>query len=357
MLSEAELDEIVFQVVLTRMPGKQHYRKEILESTMVRLCQSAQCALDRDPLLLRLAGDLAIVGDIHGNIDDLLRIFERLRYPPSTRYLFLGDYVDRGKYSTEVLMILFAMKVKFPNHVYLLRGNHETESLTRCYGFYQEITAKYSSAAYKAAIQAFSSLPLCAVVGDCIFCVHGGISPLLSTLGELERLPKPTDFSRPGLFTDMVWSDPSDDIDNFSRNPRGSGCLYGPGALSSFLGTNNLDLLIRSHEACEDGTSWPFQEHPEACEYCVTVFSTSNYCDQGNTAAVIFVGNDMLVNVEVFPAVMPEDMPSQRIVLPYWLSDLITQKKGAHTKLVKVDAVPLRSNENENRANTVAGRV
>jgi protein phosphatase len=169
MISDGDLDEIVFQVGLTRMNGKRQYRKEVPEDTMIRLCRSVQSILDREPTLLRLAPDIAVVGDIHGNIDDLLRIFERLRYPPSTRYLFLGDYVDRGLYSTEVLMILFSMKVKFPEHVFMVRGNHETESLSRFYGFYQELTTKYSAELYGAILPVFSSLPLCAVIGDCIF--------------------------------------------------------------------------------------------------------------------------------------------------------------------------------------------
>jgi protein phosphatase len=249
-------------------------------------------------------------------------------------------------------MLLFATKVEFPEHVFMVRGNHETESLSRAYGFYRELTAKYSAALYRAVLLVFSSLPLCAVIGDCIFCVHGGISPLLSNLTELENRAKPRDFSRPGLFTDMVWSDPSIEIECFARNPRGCGCLYGPEALAQFLAENNLDLMIRSHEACEDGTSWPFEGDAESCEDCVTVFSTSNYCEQGNAGAVLFVDADLLVDVEVFPALTPDEVNKQRIVMPYWLSDLITRKKKGNP--VKVEQKLVKCDENNNQANVIA---
>jgi protein phosphatase len=147
----------------------------------------------------------------------------------------------------------------------------------------------------------------------------------------------------------MVWSDPSNEIDCFARNPRGCGCLYGPEALSEFLAANNLDLMIRSHEACDDGTSWPFEDDTDACEACVTVFSTSNYCDQGNKGAVLFVDAELLVDVHVFPALAADEVNKQRIVLPYWLSDLITRKKRGNT--AKIQQWPPTGDENNDNAN------
>jgi diadenosine tetraphosphatase ApaH/serine/threonine PP2A family protein phosphatase len=338
MFSDSDLDEIVFQVILTRMNGKKQYRKEVTEETMTSLCQAAQRAFESEPTVLRLASNIAIVGDIHGNIDDLLRIFERLRYPPSTRYLFLGDYVDRGLYGTEVVMLLFAMKLKYPEHIFLVRGNHESEGLTRVYGFQKEISTKFNEAVWRSVIDAFSALPLCAIVGERVFCVHGGLSPFLNTAADVESVAKPKDIPFSGLLADMVWSDPCTKIEGFYPSPRGCGCLYGPLALAEFLRANNFDLLVRSHSLCMKGTTWPFEDYPEVAEKCLTVFSTSNYCDQGNTAAVLSVSADLLVNVEEFACAASGEQARKHVRLPYWLSEMIAQKEQASKKARKANA-------------------
>jgi diadenosine tetraphosphatase ApaH/serine/threonine PP2A family protein phosphatase len=290
-----------------------------------------------------------IVGDIHGNIDDLLRIFERLRYPPSTRYLFLGDYVDRGLYGTEVVMLLFALKLKYPEHIFLLRGNHEAEGLTRVYGFQKEISTKFNEAVYRAVIDVFAALPLCAIVGERVFCVHGGLSPLLASIADIECLPKPKDIPFSGLLADMVWSDPCLKIETFHQSPRGCGCLYGPVALTEFLRNNSFDLLIRSHTLCMKGTAWPF-EGDAAVEKCLTVFSTSNYCEQGNTAAVLSVSPELLVAVEEFGA--PAEPARRHVLLPYWLCAMIAEREQAAKRARKAVAqAKRREGADENAGN------
>jgi protein phosphatase len=326
MLSGADLDEIVFQVLLSRMKGKNRYRRPIKEETVLQLCQDARMIFETEGTLLRLNADIAIVGDIHGNIDDLIRIFERLRYPPAMRYLFLGDYIDRGAFGTEVLILLFALKAKFPEHIYLIRGNHECAPLSRFYGFFDEVCRKYSEAVYRAAVDLFSELPLCAVVGERVFCVHGGLSPELELLTSIEDLEKPLDFSEPGIFTDMVWSDPCPRVLSFVPSTRGSGVLYGVEATSTFLDRNELDLLVRSHELCMDGISWPFEADEDAGEKCLTLFSNTNYCDMGNTGAILHVSSDLIVNVEAFSPLTEETARSRHIILPYWLAELISRK-------------------------------
>lgn len=348
MLSPKELDELVFQVLLSRMHGKKRYRRPILEETVVRLCQQAKQAFDREPVLLRVESEIVVVGDLHGNIDDLLRIFERMRYPPATRYIFLGDYVDRGLFGTEVLLLLFALKLKFPEHVYLLRGNHESESLSRYYGFYKELTSKYSENVYSEILKVFSALPLCAVLGDRVFCVHGGISPELDALEDLEQEPKPKDFSTPGIFTDMVWSDPSSEISDFEMSDRGCGYIYGPEALTQFLDDNDLDLLVRSHEMCSDGINWPYADDEEAVDRCLTVFSSSDYCGRHNTSAILHISLDLLVNVEVFDP-LPADPDKRHVLLPYWLYDMISRRDGSiQQQPPEKSPVSVHLDENEN---------
>ena len=351
MLTGAELDELVFQVLLGRMQGKKRFQRPILEDTVIQLCKDVKTVFDREPVLLKLAANIVVVGDLHGHIDDLLRIFERMRYPPAMRYVFLGDYVDRGIYGTEVLLLLFALKIKFPEHIYMLRGNHETQNLSRYYGFFKEVTSKYSQAVYDQIIDTFTSLPLCAVIGDRVFCVHGGISPELDLLEQLDGMEKPVDFQQPGIFSDMVWSDPCAEIDDFEPSDRGCGYVYGAAALSDFLDDNNLDLLIRSHEMCTDGVSWPYADDEENVDRCLTIFSNSDYCGRGNTAAILHIAADLLVNVEVFTPVIQEEGKKRHVLLPYWLYDMIAKKEDPKRA---AKAASIRASENDIAKENVA---
>lgn len=357
MLSPSEIDEIVFQVLLSRMHGKKRYAQPVTAQTMHKLLNQVQDVLRKEPVMLEIPANIAVVGDIHGNIDDLLRIFERLRYPPAMRYVFLGDYVDRGIYGTEVLMLLFALKVKYPEHVYLLRGNHETENLSRFYGFYREISGKYEEDVYLSIIETFELLPLCAIVGERVFCVHGGISPQLKNVEDILRYSKPKELSNSGIFTDMTWSDPGMDVDEYTLNERGCGYIYGPKALSSFLDNNALDLLVRSHEMCADGVAWPYANDEETVDRCITVFSNSNYCYRGNNAAVLHISADLLVSVEIFKPLTDQDLKERKVLLPFWLYDMISKKEAekksgknsSNSKALKKEAVSLRQSENERK--------
>merc|ERR1712060_351281 len=127
--------------------------------------------------LLELEAPINIVGDIHGQYWDLLRIFEYGGFPPESNYLFLGDYVDRGKHSLEVMTLLLVYKIKYPENFFMLRGNHECAAITRIYGFYDECKMRYNIKMWKAFCEVFNRLPFAAVIDDKIFCVHGGLSP------------------------------------------------------------------------------------------------------------------------------------------------------------------------------------
>ena len=330
-MNTEELDEIVFQVLLGRMNKKKRYAKPITADDIKKLLSTVREVLKPEPFMLELQAGIVIVGDLHGNIDDLIRIFERLRYPPATRYLFLGDYVDRGIYGLEVMLLLFALKIKFPQHVFLIRGNHETESLTGVYGFEDEILDKYNEDIYHEFIETFHQLPLCATVGQRIFCVHGGISPDLKNISELRGIQKPQEIQLTGLFTDLVWSDPDIDACDFEPSRRGCGYLYGPEVLSDFLNENNLDLLVRAHEVCDEGVEWPYKEDDVYCDTCITIFSNTNYCDRENMGAVLCVTEDLAVTIESFDPMFLEDT-KRNILLPYWLADLIQKKESERTR-------------------------
>ncbi|TKR70004.1 hypothetical protein L596_022080 [Steinernema carpocapsae] len=141
------------------------------------------------PTLIEVEAPVVIFGDVHGQLDDLLRFISIVGAPPETKLLFLGDYVDRCKQSFEVVMLLFCYKVRYPNMIDLLRGNHECAKMNRYYGFYDEVRRKRSVHVWKKFQACFNELPLCALVGDRILCMHGGISPHIKNWDSLRNLP------------------------------------------------------------------------------------------------------------------------------------------------------------------------
>ena len=142
--------------------------------------------------------------------------------PPKTRYLFMGDYVDRGSFSVETVSLLMAFKLRHPRDVFLLRGNHETRIVNFQYGFLDECKRKYEKGVelWTHYQHVFNCLPVAAVVGRRIFCAHGGISPHLKSFKQFKKIQRPTDITDCGLLTDILWSDPSPKVEYFDDSPR-----------------------------------------------------------------------------------------------------------------------------------------
>eukprot|EP00435_Cladocopium_sp_Y103_P005009 s3972_g1.t1 len=227
--------------------------------------------------------EVTICGDIHGQFYDLLNIFS-VNGPPSEEnpYLFNGDFVDRGSFSVEVILTLFAWKLAFPKHMHLARGNHETRSMNKLYGFEGEVTKKYVEDLYQIFCEAFCLLPLCHVINQQVFVVHGGLfsrdDVTLDAIRKVNRDCEPPDG---GLMTEMLWSDPQPGRGR-APSKRGIGVAFGPDVTDNFLRVNNLKMVIRSHEMKEEGYEI---EHSGKL---VTVFSAPNYCDRmGNKGAFI----------------------------------------------------------------------
>jgi len=267
------------------------------------LCRGAERAFLAEPSLLEIPAPIKVCGDIHGQYFDLLHLFDVGGTPGRTRYLFLGDYVDRGKNSLEVICLFFALKIKHPNSFYMIRGNHETAAVNRTYGFYDEIRRRFNqrdfSIVYDRINDAFDYIPLAAVIEGKIFCCHGGLSPHLKSLRQIRNLTRPRAV-RSGWMTDVVWSDPAEDIDgwekqNNPRNPRhrGLGYLFGQDVLEDFLYNNNLEMVCRAHECVAGGYEWMFDRQ------LVTVFSAPNY-SQRNSGAIMKVFKVRRVGFQVF---------------------------------------------------------
>jgi len=228
-------------------------------------------------------GSITVCGDVHGQYYDLLNIWETNGLPSDRNpYVFNGDFVDRGSFSLEVILILFAWKLLYPHHLHLARGNHETSKMNKLYGFEGEVTQKYDGALYQLFCEAFCWLPLCHVINSKVFVVHGGLfsqdGVTLDSIRRVDRVCEPPDA---GLMTEMLWSDPQPGRGRVPSK-RGVGVAFGKDVTENFLKTNNLNLVIRSHEMKEEGYE---VEHGGQL---ITIFSAPNYCDQmGNKGAFI----------------------------------------------------------------------
>jgi len=181
---------------------------KIREKDISQLCKMTREIFMEQPVFLELEAPIKICGDTHGQFSDLLRLFEYGGFPPEANYLFLGDYVDRGKNSLETIILLLAYKVKFKENFFLLRGNHECGQINRIYGFYDECKRRYSIRIWKEFQDVFNCMPIAALIDDKILCMHGGLSPELVTVAQLQQITRPTEVPENGLLCDLLWSDP-----------------------------------------------------------------------------------------------------------------------------------------------------
>jgi diadenosine tetraphosphatase ApaH/serine/threonine PP2A family protein phosphatase len=313
-MQNAELIDILYRVCMCRAVGESHLAAGSLAKGCVhRLVNACRSIMDREPAMLTLSGTFVVVGDLHGNVDDLLQIIGSLGYPPARSYLFLGDYVDRGSNSVEVLLTLYSLKVLFPEHIYLLRGNHECKTICSKYGFRDECATFFRSAKpYIRFCQSFTAMPVAAVLNGKVFCVHGGLSPCIKTLSDItEYVEKPPARIGPSIAEDLLWSDPSNGCFEFEESERRRvGYLFGSVATDNFLSDNDLSVIIRGHEFCEAGAHWTSQG-------CLTIFSASDYCGRGNSGAVALVGEPDRLEIFPFRKYAPEARP-RLMQLPQW---------------------------------------
>jgi len=246
------------------------------------------------PALLELEAPIKICGDIHGQFYDLLRLFEYGGFPPESNYLFLGDYVDRGKHSLETICLLLAYKIKYPENFFLLRGNHECASINRVYGFYDACKERYNVKLWKTFAACFNCLPIAALIDEKIFCMHGGLSPDINSMDQIRRIVRPTDIPDQGLLCDLLWADPDREIQGWKVNDRGVSYIFGEDVVSGFLQKHDLDLVCRAHQVVEDGYEF-FSKRK-----LVTVFSAPNYCNEfDNSGAMMIVDNALMCSFQI----------------------------------------------------------
>ncbi|CAK7232988.1 sporulation-induced protein [Sporothrix bragantina] len=219
-----------------------------------------------------------------------------------TRFVFLGDFVDRGYFSLETFTLLMCLKAKYPDRIVLVRGNHESRQITQVYGFYEECQQKYGNASvWKACCQVFDFLVLAAIVDGTVLCVHGGLSPEIRTIDQIRVVARAQEIPHEGAFCDLVWSDP-EDIEAWAVSPRGAGWLFGDKVAHEFNHVNGLKTIARAHQLVNEGYKFHFPE-----KSVVTVWSAPNYCYRcGNVASIMTVDNNLESKFRIFSAVPDE---------------------------------------------------
>ncbi|CAF0722336.1 unnamed protein product [Didymodactylos carnosus] len=288
----------------------------IKESEVKTLCTKAREILTEESNVQCVDSPVTICGDIHGQFFDLMELFRVGGDVPLTNYLFLGDFVDRGFYSVETFLLLLALKVRYPDRITLIRGNHESRQITQVYGFYDECLRKYGSVmVWRYCTEVFDYLSLSAVIDGKIFCVHGGLSPSINTLDQIRQIDRKMEVPHDGPMCDLLWSDP-EETQGWGVSPRGAGYLFGSDVVSQFNQTNNIDLICRAHQLVMEGYKWHFNET------VLTIWSAPNYCYRcGNVAAILELDEHLNRGFTIFEAA-PQDQRSsatKRVVPDYFL--------------------------------------
>ena len=292
-----DVDDLISKLIEER--GSKNYRCPTSPPEM-ELRQLALAARERfmaQPMLLEVKAPIRIVGDIHGQFQDLLRWFELLGYPPESKYLFLGNYVDYGEASIETICLLLAFTLKYPETFFLLRGSHECASINRIHGFFDECKRRYSIRLFKVFTDVFDCLPVAAVVENAIFCCHGGLSPDLHSVDQIRQIARPTDVPNRGLLCDLLWADPEEGMKGWTPIDYGVSYMFGEDVVDDFLDKSGLDLICRAHRVMEKGYGFFAQRQ------LVTIFSAPNYCGEfDNAGGVMSVAENCLCSFNILPA-------------------------------------------------------
>lgn len=277
-----------------------NYREQSYTKTeLVQLAELAGESFRSESTLASISPPCTIVGDIHGQYPDLVRLLN-MRCPKAeskkkvmtgfsaNRFVFLGDYVDRGSHSIECISLVFALKIVYPQSYVLLRGNHETRAINFAYGFREELMNKLGEVdgaeVWEKFNEAFSWMPLACIVGSRILCMHGGLSPDLNSLDDIRKIKRPiVDVATNRLAQDLLWADPTSDQvmiavheePLYSKNMiRGLSCTFNESAVRDTCKKLNIQLIVRAHQMIPEGFKF------FADRRLITIFSAPRYMNE-----------------------------------------------------------------------------
>ena len=300
---------------------KNHLIKEgfLAKPDIIEIINLYKDIIKYEPNIVKLKDPVTVVGDLHGQFYDLIKCLEVGGNPENTKYLFLGDYVDRGSYSLEILLLLFCLKINYKNSIYMLRGNHECRQMTSNFNFKKECEVKYDSEIYNLFMDTFDCLPLSCCINDKFITIHGGISPDLKKIEALNLIKRFQEPPKNGLMCDILWSDPiekDDEAKNVLYLPnaaRNCSYIFGAKAAKPFLEKNKFLSIIRAHETQLEGFKMHQWDKNKSFPLVITIFSAPNYCDvYGNKAAVMMIKNNMIniqqYNYSPHPFILPDFM-------------------------------------------------
>jgi len=276
------------------------------EANFVSLMMNLMDILYLESNVLELPSPTIICGDVHGQLYDVFQLFDAAGSPKENRFLFMGDYVDRGNQSILTFAYLAALKLKYPENIYLLRGNHESRQVNAMYGLYSESFSTYGHyGIWNLCNEVFDLLPMAAVVSNEVFAVHGGLSPQLPLIEKINTVNRFEELPSNGPFCDLTWSDPSEDETRWSINSRGAGYIFGKKQVDAFCHLNNISFITRSHQLAMEGFQWFFDQK------LITVWSAPNYMYRsGNKASVMRYNTDNAP--EKYEIIFFQEMPKEK---------------------------------------------
>eukprot|EP01083_Nonionella_stella_P131528 399674_1 len=293
----------------------------IPEDDVTYLCSKLKDILTEQSNIVRINlyhnETIIVVGDIRAQFNDLkCCIFDKYGYPNSSKsspkYIFLGNYISKGEYHTSTLFLLLSLKAKYPSNIILLRGHHESRQMSSVYGLYDDLMNIYCTPhIWQNISQIFDHLPLCSVVNDTVLCVHGGLSPSIMTLDQIELLNRFQEIPMDGPLSDLLWSLPADDNDSneWGISPKGAGYIFNHAVVNKFCETNNISTIIRASELVMNGYQYRFSNK------LLTICSAPNFAYRcGNRGAVAIIDSATNIEVETFDAVPDEKRIDNKLV-------------------------------------------
>ena len=289
----------------------------LTEYDLKNVCDKVKEIICEENNVQPIDAPVIVCGDIHGQFFDLLKLFKEGGEIPQSKYLFLGDYVDRGYNSVETLEYLLCLKIKYSDSIILLRGNHESRQICFTYGFYEEVSRKYgNSNPWRYFTEVFDFLPIGALIDEKIFCVHGGLSPNICYIDQIRLINRLQEIPHEGAFSDLMWSDP-DDVEGWKISPRGAGFLFGDRVVDEFNQLNDIILICRAHQLVNEGYKYWFKN-----KNLLTVWSAPNYCYRcGNKASILILDKDCNNReFKIFSAHEESSKsPPPKNIIPYFL--------------------------------------
>ena len=255
--------------------------KKITKKQMISIIEKVKRIFAGEKAIIELQGEYVVIGDIHGHLLELVRVLNEFGLPPKSKYIFLGDLVDRGEWSIECVALIYSMKICYPEYVYILRGNHEFDDANL--GFHED-QKKYfeDDEIYGNFVELFSFIPLVAVVNKEYVCLHGGIGPSVTDIETISKIELPF-VGKSEIVDEIVWSDPIEDDILFTESTRGCGFFFGKQAVKEFLGKSKLKGMIRGHSSIEKGC----EESLDGLVYTVHTASCMSQYDNNRSGALV----------------------------------------------------------------------